>query len=348
MLEMHSQQRVAHSQIVTLQKELRELRGHVAKTDATNARLPQPMELQAAMTLASEQLGEWSERTERLEARVQTDAAQVASELDGKAEKRLLFGKADKAYCENLLARFASEVATQLASVTSEVESSKAASRYELQTALQAAMGQMMDLQASDAAVATRVSTANSHISSHSPSRLTSRPGSAAGSRPTSATSVRSATRRTSAAGVVPAGMISAEPPSVGPLTVRMLADGRPPSGGHTRHPTKLKGSTSLLEAVPARGTAVFGEHAQGGGYSSGQASAEQREVMHTISESLMSASTAAPPPQLHSQRDAFLPCRPTSQPSPGEQELLMQRPSSGNSRAIKKTISASGLLAHG
>ena len=106
MLEMHSQQRVAHSQIVTLQKELRELRGHVAKTDATNARLPQPMELQAAMTLASEQLGEWSERTERLEARVQTDAAQVASELDGKAEKRLLFGKADKAYCENLLARF--------------------------------------------------------------------------------------------------------------------------------------------------------------------------------------------------------------------------------------------------
>lgn len=270
------------------------------------------------------------------------------SELDTKAEKKLLFGKADRAYCENLLARFSAEVATQLASVASEVENSKAASRYELQTALQAAMGQIMDIQTADSAAANRASSAGSHIgSSHSPSRLTSRPGSAAGSRPTSATSARSTARRANAAGntIIPAGMISVEAPSVGPLTVRMLADGRPPSGGHSRNPhAKLKGSASLGQLPES----IFGEHAQGGSYSSGQAMMEQREVMHTISESLASASTAAPPHHLDSQRDAFLPNRPTSQPSPGEQELLMQRPSSGSSRAIKKTISASGLLAHG
>lgn len=319
---------------------------------------------------------------------MQRDAEQVAAELDEKADRLLLGGKADRAYCENLLSRFSREIAAQFASMSSDVERSKVANRYELQNALQAAMGQILEQQTADAAAIGRVSTASSHASSGHNSRLSSRPGSRPGSA--SRGSSMGSSRPGSAVGGAGVSKVVVEPPHVGPLTVRLHGDGRTSNGAqHARG-----GKQGVLRAAPQvqLPASLFGEHSavpspfgeggggsrkgggEGGGGSRnsggapaavilhGPAYSAEQQVLRTINESLVAATTAAPLAQLSASRDAFQPgvARTTAGPSPGELDLLLQRPGSatssssvvvggGSSRnaAMKTSVSASGLLAH-
>jgi hypothetical protein len=74
-------------------------------------------------------------------------------------------------------------------------------------------------------------------------------------------------------------------------------------------------------------------------------------QVLKAVDESIASVSAAATPAQLHVARGAFRPdgCRTAAGPTPGEEELLLKRPgiASGDVKAIKKSVSASGLLRH-
>ena len=167
------------------------------------------------------------------------------------------------------------------------------------------------------------------------------------------------------------AGMASVPPPPVGPLTVRHVAagGGRPLSASQASANKAAASKQALIRrpSTPLVHLSVHGEAPAGpsgdgtppppppplrGGPSS-KDYGHEHGVLLAVDVSLAAASTAAPLAQLERTRGGFRPdgTRTTAGPTPGEEELLLKRPGSAAggdaTRAIRKSVSASGLLRH-
>ena len=132
---LQAAQQSTQSQVLSLQTHLRAL---LRKAEMERASGSSSVDRAMVDDLKSEVHAALTELQAQVEllAEGKADAAKVEKALDSKAEAHLLHGKVDRLFCENLLSRFAVEVARQLG----DMEQTQSTIRGDLQAAVERLM----------------------------------------------------------------------------------------------------------------------------------------------------------------------------------------------------------------